>query len=225
MEIPTANPEKFQNPQEEISYLRLMIAKKEREMLVSTPGASVEHVAREEIVKYAEKKPTEVLAEKYIVPTQEMEAIVLDLSPETHDDKMNELLGMLETKGVHATLSIVERMDNPHIYADFHRLLVQYLKSGFVVGGLKEKSDLWKSLKMSLFEILVPENEKKDGAQKPLKELLSSMEQFYAGMCAGDKDGNNTFVFEMTLSFMPQFRTRSAISLRSRSCRSCLMRK
>ena len=37
-------------------------------------------------------------------------------------------------------------MKNPHISADFHRLLVQYLKSGFVIGGLKEKSDLWKSL-------------------------------------------------------------------------------
>jgi len=175
MEIPTPNSEKFQNPQEEISYLREMIAKKEREILEKTPEASVEHVAREEVVRYAEKKPTEVLHEKYIVPTQEMEAVVLDLAPETHDDKMNELLGMLETKGIHATLSIVDKMQNPHIYADFHRLLVQYLKSGFTIGGLKEKSDLWKSLKMSLFEILVPENEKKEGAQKPLKELLSSM--------------------------------------------------
>jgi len=200
METPALNPEKFTNPQEEISYLREMIAKKEREMLEKTPGASVEHIAREEVIKYAEKKPDEVLAEKYIVPTQEMEAIVLDLAPEAHDDKMNELLGMIETKGIHATLSIVERMNNPHIYSDFHRLLVQYLKSGFVIGGLKEKSDLWKSLRMSLFEILVPENEKKEGAQKPLKELLSSMEQFYAGMCAGDKDANNTFVFEIAVA-------------------------
>ena len=200
MENPAFKPEKFTSPLEEISYLREMIAKKEREMLEKTPGASVEHIAREEVVKYAEKKPYEVLAEKYIVPTQEMEAIVLDLAPEAHDAKMNELLGMLETKGIHATLSIVERMNNPHIYSDFHRLLVQYLKSGFTVGGLKEKSDLWKSLKMSLFEILVPENEKKDGQQKPLKELLSSMEQFYAGMCAGDKDANNTFVFEIAVA-------------------------
>ena len=200
MEIPTPNSEKFQNPQEEISYLREMIAKKEREILEKTPEASVEHVAREEVVRYAEKKPTEVLHEKYIVPTQEMEAVVLDLAPETHDDKMNELLGMLETKGIHATLSIVDKMQNPHIYADFHRLLVQYLKSGFTIGGLKEKSDLWKSLKMSLFEILVPENEKKEGAQKPLKELLSSMEQFYVGMCAGDRDANNTFIFEIAVA-------------------------
>jgi len=193
-------PEKFQNPQEEISYLREMIAKKERDLLEKTPDASVEHVAREEVLKYAEKKPTEVLADKYIVPTQEMEAIVLDLAPEAHDDKMNELLGMLETKGIHATLSIVDKMANPHISADFHRLLVQYLKSGFVVGGLKEKSPLWRELNMSLFEILVPENEKKEGTQKPLKELLSSMEQFYAGMCAGDEDGNNRFVFELAVA-------------------------
>ena len=109
METPALNPEKFTNPQEEISYLREMIAKKEREMLEKTPGASVEHIAREEVIKYAEKKPTEVLAEKYIVPTQEMEAIVLDLAPEAHDDKMNELLGMLETKGIHARFRLSTR--------------------------------------------------------------------------------------------------------------------
>jgi hypothetical protein len=200
MENLIGQPEKFQNPQEEISYLREMIAKKEKEILERTPDASVEHVAREEVLKYAEKKPGEVLAEKYIVPTQEMEAIVLDLAPEQHDAKMNELLGMLETKGIHATLSIVDKMDNPHISADFHRLLVQYLKSGFVIGGLKEKSPLWRELNMSLFEILVPENEKKDNPQKPLKEILSSMEQFYAGMCAGGDDGKNRFVFEIAVA-------------------------
>ncbi|MDE2188651.1 MAG: TraM recognition domain-containing protein [Patescibacteria group bacterium] len=199
MENINQTPEKFTNPQEELAYLRERIAEKERELLEKTPEATREHVAREEVVKYAEKKPGEVLQDKYIVPTQEMEAVVLDLAPEEHDEKMNELLGMLEEKGIHATLSIVDKMHDPHVYDDFHRLLVQYLKSGFAIGGLREKDELWKSLHMSLFEILVPEaGEKKDGREKPLKELLSSMEQFYAGMTAGES--NEPFAFEIAVA-------------------------
>ena len=200
MENLTGTQEKFTNPQEEIAYLREMIARRERDLLEKTPDGSVEHVAREEVVKYAEKKPDEVLHEKYIVPTPEMEAVVLDLAPEAHDEKMNELLGMLETKGIHATLSVVEKMDDPHVSDDFHRLLVQYVKSGFVIGGLKEKDEIWRSLRMSLFEILVPENEKKEGTQKPLKELLSSMEQFYAGMSASGAGVNSIFAFEIAVA-------------------------
>ncbi len=196
--------DKFVNPQEEINYLREMIARKERELLEKTPEASAEHIAREEVVKYAERKTDEVLHDKYIVPTTEMEAIVLELSPEEHDEKMNELLGYIEQKGIHNTLKIVEGMHDPHIYDDFHRLLVQYLKSGFTIGGLKEKDPIWHALKMSLYEILVPEvnNPEKGGPTKPLKELLSSMEQFYAGMCSvsGKDSDNDVFAFEIAVA-------------------------
>ena len=195
---------KFTNPQEEIAYLRQMIARRERVLLEETPEASIEHVAREEVVKYAERKPDEVLHEKYIVPTPEMEAVVLELSPEEHDEKMNELLGFLEEKGIYNTLKMVEHMHDPHIYDDFHRLLVQYLRSGFTIGGLKDKDPLWRSLKMALFEILVPEanSPEKGGSSKPLKELLSSMEQFYAGMCSiSSKDSDNDiFAFEIAVA-------------------------
>jgi hypothetical protein len=196
--------EKFANPQEEIAFLRGMIAKKERDILQKTPEASTEHITREEVVRYAERKPEEVLKDKYIVPTQEMEAIVLDLSPEDHDQTMNELLGMLNEKGIHNTLTIVEKMNNPHISDDFHRLLVQYIRAGFNIGGLKDKDPLWKSLKMSLYEILVPEVDAKEkgSSPRPLKELLSSMEQFYAGMCAvNDKNSSdNVFAFEIAVA-------------------------
>jgi hypothetical protein len=204
MENIPKSAEKFTSPHEEIAYLRDMIARKEREILDKTPEASTEHITREEVVRYAERKPDEVLHEKYIVPTQEMEAVVLELSPEEHDDKMNELLGMMNEKGIHNTLKIVEAMHDPHIYDDFHRLLVQYIRTGFVIGGLKEKDPLWKSLKMSLYEILVPENKPADkgGSAKPLKELLSSMEQFYAGMCAvnDNNSSDNVFAFEIAVA-------------------------
>ncbi len=195
---------KFTSPHEEIAYLKDMIARRERELLEETPEASTEHIAREEVVKYAERKSDQILHDKYIVPTQEMEAIVLELSPEEHDEKMNELLGFLEKKGIHNTLKMVENMHDPHIYDDFHRLLVQYIRAGFVIGGLKDRDPLWRSLKMSLYEILVPEvnTSDKGGTSKPLKELLSSMEQFYAGMCSvKDKDSdNNVFAFEIAVA-------------------------
>lgn len=195
--------EQFSTPQEEISYLKEKIAQKERELLERTPEASVEHIARQEVAAYAERKPHEVLHPKNIVPTQEMEAIVLDLAPEAHDDKMNELLGILRDKGIHATLAIVEKMNDPHVADDFHRLLVQYIRAGFSAGGLSEKDPVWKALHMTLFEILVPEaaSAEKGGPAKPLKELLSSMEQFYSGMMAlGGAKGAGTFSFEIAVA-------------------------
>jgi hypothetical protein len=201
MEIPKVG-DKISDPAQEIALLRELIAEKERAMLRETPQSSVEHVAREEVLKYAEKKPEEVLEDKYIVPTQEMEAIVLDLAPEDHDTTMSELLALMQEKGIHNTLKIVEGMNNPHISDDFHRLLVQYLKSGFSLGGLSEKDPLWKSLHMTLYEILVPEPEEDEKkAQKPLEELLSSMEQFYAGMCAVNAgSGDDIFTLEIAVA-------------------------
>ncbi len=69
---------------------------------------------------------------------------------------MEEILGILLTKGIKNAMSIVESMNNPHIDDDFHRLLIQYLKTGQIISGLKESSPLWKELNMTLFEVTLP---------------------------------------------------------------------
>ncbi|MBT4731094.1 hypothetical protein HOB87_03910, partial [Candidatus Woesearchaeota archaeon] len=188
MENPTFSPEmgginkKFNTPQEELDFLREKVAKQEQESN-NIEQASREEVISQQIHEYKKEKPEVVLEESYKLPEKQEEGIILKLSPEEHDNKMAELLGILQEKGVKNTLSIVEKMQDSHIEDDFHRFLVEYIKEGFNPVGIKEKSPLWKQLHMTLFEISLPyESADENAEQKPLKELISSMEQLYAGM-------------------------------------------
>ncbi len=170
----------FSNPEEEISYLRAEVAK--REKALAEGGYSHETAAHEVVAEYRETAPAEVLAKSYAVPEKQQNAIVLELSPEAHDSVMSELLTLIMQKGVRNTLSIVEKMNDPHIEDDLHRFLIQYLKSG-LPAEIGEGTPLGKSLRMSLYEISLPE--KAAGQDdRDLKSVISKMEQFYAGMLA-----------------------------------------
>ena len=135
---------------------------------------------------------------------KEVENLVLRLKPETHDSKMEELLGILLDKGISNALSVVAKMNSPHLDADFHRFLVQYLYTTHKVPGLKEGTPLFKTLNMKLFEITLPDASDDEKNKKGLKELLSAMEQFYAGMHSvgeGRENYNrNHFTLEIALS-------------------------
>ena len=194
---------KFQRPEEELAYLREQIALKEKALSSSErDNKSLESAAHQAISAYAEKKPAEVLHPDYQVSSKEADSIVLELSPETHDAKMEELVGIMYAKGIANVLSILDKFNDPHLYDDFHRFLVQYVKSGFAIGGLKEKSALWRALHMTLYEIALPEPGK-EAPQKTLKELVSSMEQFYAGMMSvaeKGEDNENVFTLEVAVA-------------------------
>ncbi|MDD4989548.1 MAG: hypothetical protein PHV42_03950, partial [Candidatus Pacebacteria bacterium] len=172
----------FENPQEEIKFLREEIARKEEEVISQGEKPNHEKIAHEKIDELQNAVVTHPAIPAKLVQ-QEVEAIVLNLSPETHDDKMGELLGILQESGIFHVLKVLDGIHNPHLEDDFHRLLVQYLRQGFPVKGLKNKSPLEKSLKTTLFEVSLPEEEEEKGEKvKELKTLISKMEQFYAGM-------------------------------------------
>ncbi len=173
---------KFSSPEEELEYLRGEVARREEEMGKKGEIADTSKIVSEKISEYKKLAPEEVLAEEYRLKTNEAEAIVLDLSPEEHDKKIEELVGILQEKGVLNVISVIEKMGDAHLNDDFHRFLVQYIKAGLPILGLKEKSPLFKTLKMTLFEISLPEVSDEGDKQKNLKEIVSSMEQFYAGM-------------------------------------------
>jgi tRNA isopentenyl-2-thiomethyl-A-37 hydroxylase MiaE len=189
----------FKTPEEELSFLREKV--KEEEALAEKSGRTpeTEVLTEKSLSAYKETKPEEVLAEDFQLKENEVDEIVLNLAPEEHDSKMSELLSLLQEKGVKNALSVVHKMKNPHIEDDFHRFLIQYIKSGYDASGLKEKSPLWKSLKMTLYEIALPKElqEKKSA----LKELISSMEQFYSGMLSlkGGTD-NDYFTLEIAVA-------------------------
>ncbi len=183
---------KFKNPDEELDYLRAHVAKREEELRQKGHFENVaEDAVRDVVYEYKEIPKEEVLHKDNLVTDKQEEGIVLKLKPETHDNIMEELLGLVITKGIRNALSVVEAMGNPHIDDDFHRILIQYLKTGAQVSDLKEGMPLYKPLNMTLFEVTLPPGENDTEKQKGFKEFIGAMEQFYAGMHSISEGRNN----------------------------------
>lgn len=170
-------------PQEELAYLREQIALKEKELEQLSGGTSREEIARDRILHHRDTSPT-VLAPEYKLSHEGAHALALSLDPESDDETISELRSIMETKGISNAFLVLEKLSSPHIEDDFHRFLVQYLVSGIPVHGLQEKQPTWRSLHMTLYEIKLPEMGQDAQRTRPLKELISSMEQFYSGMFA-----------------------------------------
>ncbi len=196
---------KFKSPTEELDYLRAHVAKREQELIGKGHFEHAgETAVRDVISTYKEIPAKEVIHKDTLLSRKESDMIVLKLKPEAHDTIMEELLGLVITKGIKNALSVVESMNNPHVDDDFQRLLVQYLKTGQAVPGLKEGTPLYKSLNMTLFEITLPPPLDEADKQKSFKEFISAMEQFYAGMQSISEGDNNEkenyFTLEVALS-------------------------
>ena len=205
---PSLESRHLKTPEEELVFLREQLARKESEVaaMKSESGSGgreslhADHSSKEAIAEYADMNSGNVLHKDYILPDAKSEAIVLELAPEAHDSKIAELLGIMQTHGIKNALAIVEKMDDPHVQDDFERFLVQYIKAGFPVQGMNEKAPEFKALHMTLFEVTLPEKvpEEKEGA---LKEVISSMEQFYSGMMSvDDEDGTGYFAIELAVA-------------------------
>ncbi len=196
---------KFKTPEEELNYLRAHVAKREEELIQAGHLENAnENAIRDVVGAYKEVPAEEVVHGSHIINEKEAQRIVLALKPESHDSVMEELLGIVITKGVKNALSVVEAMNNPHVDDDFHRFLIQYLKAGQTVSGVKEGTSLYKSLDMTLFEITLPPPTDEADKSKGFKEFIGAMEQFYAGMQSIATDRKNEkeiyFTLEVALS-------------------------
>ncbi len=196
----------FKNSEEELNFLRSAVREQQEKLEQLGMETNQEKIISEKISQYKEVVPSEALAEGHRLEGQELDAIVLELAPETHDSQMEELIGILQERGILNALSVVAGLHSPHLEDDFHRVLVQYLK---VAESEVEKSrgteQLFEELHMTLFEVSLPltnkENEKKN-----MKELISGMEQFYAGMISVDLEKvkhsyKNYYSLEIALPF------------------------
>ncbi|MEI6280520.1 MAG: TraM recognition domain-containing protein [bacterium] len=195
---------KFQSPEEELNYLRAHVKAREEQLVgMGHNERAGEHASRDVLGEY-KKIPAENLVHKNnIINEKEAEGIVLKLKPESHDSIMEELLGIVITKGVRNALSVVETMNSPHVDDDFHRILIQYLKTGQAMLDFKDGSPVYKALHMTLFEITLPPPEDEADKSKGFKEFIGAMEQFYAGMqSVGEGKYNekeNYFTLEIAL--------------------------
>ncbi len=189
----------FKTPEEEIKFLREQVTRHEDALREATGSANREKITEDVVKEYAKTPVEKVLPVERITPEASHDAIVLALKPETHDKQIEELLGVLLDQGIKNALSLLEKMNNPHLDDDFHRFLVQYIHSVGPIPGDTEGGPLWKPLRMTLFEIAIPENENKE--QKSTKEFLGAMEQFLAGMQSIGTDNKNAgreyFVIEL----------------------------
>jgi len=174
---------RIDSPEEELAYLRAALASKEAELIELDQKTSREKIANEQILQHR-KTGESLIAPEYALQAQEIEALALPLDPEQNDETMHELRTIMETKGVRNAYSVLEKLQSPHLEDDFHRFLVQYLVAGMPVVGMRESEPEWKALHMTLYEISLPETgaDSEGNRTRPLKELISAMEQFYAGM-------------------------------------------
>ena len=197
MEKPILGKEKFSSREEELLYL----GERMKEVRERPENALLDNdkLYLSEIKEYAKLPSEEILHPEYKMTKEETDSVLLELVPEKHDETMAELLGVIRRKGIKNALNIVAKTGNTHLEDDFHRFLVQYVKEGYSI-GLKDKDRFMKSLRMTLYEATLPQEKT---AEKPLAELVSSMEQFYAGMLSiSDKKtyGEIDMSFEIAIS-------------------------
>ena len=190
---------KFASPQEELTRLRQAALTRIEQAKEGGQEVAPHEAAKEQVKQYAATAPTEVLHPDYALKPDQAEAITLELAPEEHDKQIEQLLGVMEEKGIRNAMTVAEKMNNPHLLDDFHRVLVQFIASNYPIQGLKEKDPLWKPLHMTLFEVSLPETSEED-KKKQLKELISGMEQFYSGMLSISSDRKDPAWFTVEIA-------------------------
>ena len=186
---------RFETPEAELQYLRQQVK--------SLSGGNEERApqAADAVVSaYKAIAPEQVVHDEMQSPESIVQKLALDLAPEPHDFQMNELYEMVQESGIKNALSVVEKMNSPHISDDFHRFLVALVKSNGSLSGIKEGGPVFRALHMTLFEIVLPREMQEE--TRGLKEIISSMEQFYAGMLSvADKEnvGQQYFTLELAI--------------------------
>lgn len=189
------NLNKFKTPQEELDYLRNRVALKEKELASKGLNYHKEEALVDEISRYKDKISSDVLHPNFKISDKKIDEIVLNLEPETHDDKMSELISIIQTKGVKNALDVLRSLKDPHLEDDFHRMLVQYVQGNYPIKNISK--EVKKVTDFVLYEIVLPESE--DGKQRSLREVFFAMEQFLSGMSSiNDKDNkDNHFTIEI----------------------------
>jgi len=199
----------FRSPEEEIAYLRRAVAEQEVALglVKGIPEHTIEareNVAREQLATYRAVQPETILHTSYQMKVDEIQTHIVKLEVE-HREAVDELLRIAEKKGIKNAFAILEKLKNPHIEDDFHRVLIQLLLETGELTPLAIGKELMRAIKMRLYEITLPPIDPK-GEKREFAQLVSGMEHFYAGMLSienrktGWGDVKNYFTLELALS-------------------------
>lgn len=175
----------FSSTKEELDFLRERIAQIEKQFETKKPNENNNEVKKDyiksEVIGYSNLKPEQTLQKGVVIPERVRDEIVLELRPEAHDEKMAELISIAMEKGIANAIDIAKKLEDDHVNDDFHRFLVEYLRSGYSLNGIKENLPIFNELNRSLFSVTIPEREdanEKDNA----KSLVAQMQIFFSGM-------------------------------------------
>jgi len=178
-------------PEEELAYLREQVSRKEAELALRQDREQAEPERAQvisETIHAHHAAPAEVLASEYRISEEtkasEVEAILAELNLGGSEGAVKSLQNTMEKRGIKNALSVLEKLGDPHVADDFHRYLVRYIAAGLTALGIDEKAPRFKALRMTLYEIELPgpKSEEPQSRTKTLKELISGMEQLYAGL-------------------------------------------
>lgn len=172
----TPETPQFSSPEEELAHLRARTV----ERAETEQPQSYEQAARRELGAYSKFTPRSVLKEHYILDDAELDALASRLNESSN--RVLEFVDLAETRGIKNTLEVLERQGDAYLTDEVHRKLAGMIRAGRTISGMKEGAPLWNVLNMTLFEVTLPEAAAEDGREEALRGLVSSMEQFYAGM-------------------------------------------
>lgn len=177
-------PNRFASAEDEIAYLREQVAERERELLERNASADQHELASAggaALHEYASHDAAIILPPARRLNPHEVRGHAEMIGVATH--KTEEIVALAREKGIRNALSVLGEQNDPYLTDEVHRALITEIKLGREVSDVKEGMPLWNVLHMTLFSITLPEKEDdEDGPVRSLKEMVSAMEQFYAGM-------------------------------------------
>ncbi len=185
---------RFSTPEQELEYLRAKVLEAEKKLENTGAPIARESVVRESIVEF--KKEAGIGAP--VATSSEVESDAEKILQAHQESQLEGMIALAESKGLTHTLAVIEKIKNWHAEDDFHAFLAERVLQGLPIANMKEKGPIYQALHMKLFEIILSKEAKE--SEKPLAELIKSMEQLYAGLLslAGDKkDKVNHLAFEL----------------------------
>jgi len=188
----------FANTGEELAHLRSKVLEQEKKLERFGVERGREEVIRDSIDKFKTENLGRISEQQH----QEHAVQAEDILKKETDSQLEEIIQVTEKKGVLSALSMVEKMKGWRLEDDFHNFLVGLVHQGLPPRGVKEKGPIYRALNMTLFEVVLPDTAGNED-KKDLKTLISSMEQFYAGMLSVSEEktqGKNYFVLEIANS-------------------------
>ena len=163
--------------------MRERVAHHEQQLWQESTPVAKEAVISQEVIRYGGTSPQERLEEHLIIDNPQFEKVVEHLSAIPHREKVRELYRIVQEKGILNGIKLAEAQHNPHIEDDFHRVVVEYIKTGGLVPGLEKERDLARVMKMTLYEITLPHGGKsEDDKGETFSESIGQMERFLVGM-------------------------------------------